>query len=261
MIPHRSLLLAMLVLSAMSCKPSPPPETEAVARSYLSVLRSGDIDSAIALTHRSAQGVATPGQLTELHDLLATQPPPDSAIVVSFTTSSMHSARYSELAFESHRDTTWLVAVVQVVDSAGTYRVRGLRAQVLPESLGGGNNFTIGGKSLKHKLVFSMTVLCVLFTIGVSGLMLKIAPARKWVWAAVALVGVGRVVINWATEETHLEPFYVQLFGGSLTKNDLTTPWMMTFSIPVGAVYSLWRALQGRSSGGGVEVQPLEPEA
>ena len=240
--------LGAITLWSVGCNSSPPADLIMAGRNYLSLVRSGNLDSVLALTHSSMQGVATRTQLVHVRDLLASQPPLDSATVVGFTMLSTPSVRYSTVTFESHKDSTWVVAIVEVSDSAGLRRVTGLRAQAMPGSLQALNEFTLGGKRVRHYAVLVSAILCVVFTLVVAGVVLAMAPARRWLWVAVSLLGVGRVVINWTTGETYFDERWLQLFGGSLARDGQYGPWLLSFSLPLGAAYALWRVLHDRAA-------------
>jgi hypothetical protein len=76
----------------------------------------------------------------------------------------------------------------------------------------------------------------------------------RWLWAAVALFGVGAVVFNWTTRAITLELLSVQLLSMALTKGGIAAPWVVILSVPVGAVIAserlaTWRR-RTRSDGG-----------
>jgi hypothetical protein len=64
---------------------------------------------------------------------------------------------------------------------------------------------------------------------------------KRWGWAAIALLGVGQLAINWTTGETTATIFAVPLPGASMARNSLTGPWMIAVSFPVGAILALLR--------------------
>jgi hypothetical protein len=237
-----------LAAAVTGCSPHPPAETERAAREYLSLVRTGDLDSAVHQLHRSLQGVATRSKLAKVRELLEPQPIPDSAGLVAFEIYRTRHAQYSNLTFESHRDSAWILANVAAIDSAGNHWVTGIRATPMSASLEALNAFRLSGKSLKHYVVLLLTIASVLFTLAAAVVVWRTAPTRRWIWAGVALLGIGRFGINWSTGDTFFNPLFIQVFGGGFFRPGLVGPWFVSFGPPAGAIYALWRVRQGRAS-------------
>jgi hypothetical protein len=60
--------------------------------------------------------------------------------------------------------------------------------------------------------------------------------------AAVGLLGLGKFAINWTTDETTASflPLPVVVIG-SIGRRDILGPWIVAFSLPIGAVVALLR--------------------
>jgi hypothetical protein len=71
---------------------------------------------------------------------------------------------------------------------------------------------------------------------------------RKWLWAIVALVGVGSVTLNWSTGQWGFQPIAVALIGaGASTQGFLGFyPYFLKFALPVGAIAAFWRVAKAR---------------
>ena len=99
-----------------------------------------------------------------------------------------------------------------------------------------------------HYMVLLLTIACVLLTLGAAVVVWRTAPRRRWVWTGVALLGLGRFGINWTTGETFFNPLVLQMFGGGFVRTGYVGPWFLSFGLPAGAIYALWRVRQSRSS-------------
>lgn len=55
-------------------------------------------------------------------------------------------------------------------------------------------------------------------------------------WSLLSLIAVGRIDLNWTTNEWGLTPIAVQLLGASFMKAGPFSPWVLSFSLPLPAI-------------------------
>ncbi len=76
---------------------------------------------------------------------------------------------------------------------------------------------------------------------------------RKWLWIVFIPFGFGRLSFNWTTGRVLFNPLSVhfQLLGAAAVKHGLYAPWIISISVPLGAIVFLIRrkrlAAAGRS--------------
>ena len=63
---------------------------------------------------------------------------------------------------------------------------------------------------------------------------------RKWLWILFIIFGIGKFSVNWTTGQWGVQFFALQLFSAS-SYSDLYGPWIISASLPIGAVIFLLR--------------------
>ena len=61
----------------------------------------------------------------------------------------------------------------------------------------------------------------------------------KWLWAIFTLLGIGTVSLNWTTGQMTIEPVAVRLLGMRAGWVDQYSPFVITLSVPLGAIVFL----------------------
>lgn len=65
---------------------------------------------------------------------------------------------------------------------------------------------------------------------------LKSKLKRKWCWVLLSLLGFCALSLNWATADISFKFFTIKLFSFSFTQMDISSPWLLDVSIPLGAI-------------------------
>jgi hypothetical protein len=102
----------------------------------------------------------------------------------------------------------------------------------------------------RQAAVFCMTIAMALFALWAAVVVARTPMPKRWGWAAIALLGVGELAINWTTGEITTSLFAFPLPGASMTRSSLAGPWMIAVSFPVGAILALLKrdsALRSRN--------------
>jgi hypothetical protein len=119
--------------------------------------------------------------------------------------------------------------------------VLGFNVNVASSAQLAANDFTLVGKGFLQYLFLAAMV-------GVPAIMLAAAVKvlrasglrRKWLWIAIACFGVCGATMNWTTGAVSLKLLSVQVLGsGFMRGSSRFAPWLLTTSLPVGAVLIL----------------------
>jgi hypothetical protein len=119
--------------------------------------------------------------------------------------------------------------------------VQGFHVNVVSSAQLAANDFTLVGKGFLQYLFLAAMV-------GVPAIMLAAAVKvlrasglrRKWLWIAIACFGVCGATMNWTTGAVSLKLLSVQVLGsGFMRGSSRFAPWLLTTSLPVGAVLIL----------------------
>lgn len=250
---RRSLSLAAVAASLLACSSADmmrrftPADADARARGYIAQLQRQQLDSAAS---RFVAPLATPEareQLAGVASILGNRAF-DSTAVVGANVNTFNGVRHTNLTYEFHSPSGWVLASVAMVDTAGTWLVEGFSARPLARSLEEDSAFTLAGKSPRHYLWLVLTALSAALTFGTAiFLATRRAMPKRWRWVLLSLVGVGSFTLNWTTGAIGVQLLNVQLFGAGFVRLGSAMPWIITFAIPVGALigidhYRRWRA-------------------
>lgn len=249
---RRHWLALVALCTAAACSPEEarrlmtPPAHDAVAREYLATLHRGDLAAAVAVLLPELQQV--PGIRDSLAAAHRTLPTGgfDTVRVVGVDRYESASSHVTHLTYELHSPAGWALALVTVVDSGGTRRVGGVRIERAAAPLAEVNAFHLSGKTWWHVLVLSLAVTAA----GVS-LLAAVAAARtpmprRWLWAAVALVGISRFTLDWTSGAYVWAPLHVVFFSAGFFRPGVVGPWLISVGFPLGALAALYRVRQFR---------------
>lgn len=235
------LFLGLLVLTG--CNPYTKledvanQERQKVARAYVQRLIDGDIAGLVAEVEPSLRKPETPRVFSEMRALL---PPgaPMAAALVGFGGNRQPKELIVTLNYQYTYRNQWFLVSVSWREKVGAPReITGLRVQKLDRSLQDANAFTFERARPRH-YAFALALVGVpvfMLVTLVTCLRMKDLPA-KWAWVILIIVGVGRFTLNWSTSVLVIIPLSVQLFGvGAWTAGEYA-PWIVSVSVPLGAI-------------------------
>ena len=71
---------------------------------------------------------------------------------------------------------------------------------------------------------------------------------KKWLWAVICLLGIGKLAVNWTTGAIGFTPIWVGMPPAGAVMVPLYSPWVVYASFPLGAVmFLIWRARLSRT--------------
>jgi len=130
---------------------------------------------------------------------------------------------------------------VLVLEEFDMLFVDGVGVRRVPASLRTINAFTLEGKTPAHLLMLTLLIAVPTFSLIVAVLVLQTSMRRRWLWAALALLGAGKFGFNWTTGQTFNQTISVQLLGAGVYRGGLAGPWLLFVSFPAGALIALDR--------------------
>lgn len=245
-IPMRSTYAVLVVLVLSACSRDAllsrftPADADARARAYLELFTRGNIDSAAARLAPALRTATARNELEQVAALLSAERV-DSMKVVGANTAKRPGRRRVNLTYELYLQRGgWLLANVATLDSAGAWVVEGVSARSLSRPLEESARFSLSNKPAVDYLWLVITGLCAALSVGVAVFMATRRQMPKhWWWALASLVGVGGYSLNWATGQTAISLFKIQLFSAGALQMGPFAPWIVTFSFPLGAIVAL----------------------
>jgi hypothetical protein len=239
---HLGWLLSVSLLVACSqeemLQKFTSPEEQAVAKKYIDQLRNRDFDEIEKAAAPSIVSASLEGTLKTMADLLPADPPVSVRLVGAHRMSST-SGTVVSLTFEYQFRERFVLANVATKTNSGVISIVGLHVQPESGSLESQNRFTLGGKSALQYGVLASAVVAALFTLCVLVVCIRTKlKRRKWLWILFILFGFGKLSVNWATGQLGIQLLAAQLLSAS-THADFFGPWIISVSLPVGAVVFL----------------------
>jgi hypothetical protein len=241
-LPKRLLVGLAIVLGLLACDQKAwfdkfvPKEEAAFAEHYIALFQAHDFDAIEAGMDPKLKGPQLRAKLEQLAALFPAEQVSAIAVVGANTVTSGDATRFN-LTFQYQFPTKWLLANVVLDRRAGALTVMGVSVNAIPDGLENINSFTLGHKPASDYIVLAFAILVPLFIIGsLVSCFLTPIPKRKWLWLIFILFGLGQVTVNWTTGGLNYAPVSFQLLGAGFFRVGAYAPWLVTVSIPVGAI-------------------------
>lgn len=139
-------------------------------------------------------------------------------------------------------DEKYFVVNTVVENTGGEFSVSGLRLNQIAGALDELNAFRLSGASVRHYIFLALVIIVPIFILAVLVLCIRTPiPKKKWMWVLFVLVGLGKFQFNWTTGDFAQSYGSIQLFGAGASTGGPYAPWILTFSIPIGAIVFLTR--------------------
>jgi hypothetical protein len=217
-----------------------PPEQERFARAYVERVRSDDIAGAAgALSPALAQRSGLQDSLARVARFLPAGTLDTLRLVGANRFWRSSGVDRAQLIYELHTSGGWAVVTVATVEENGLRYVEHFKVEPIPKSLRELNAFWLPGVGPGALLMLLVTIGCIVFSLSVALIAARTPMRRRWWWALAALVGAGKIALNWTTGVITLQIATVQLFSGGLIRAGLDAPWFVLASFPVGAIVTL----------------------
>lgn len=189
----------------------------------------------------------------ELEQVAALLPPdPISKVeavawnTVLFTGQPRHTKVVAEYTFGQKQ---WMVISAELTGQANAYRIYNFNVEPLSAPLSQINAFTLVGKSMTHYIFLIAAVLAVAVSLVAFVQCVRTKGLRrKWLWLLFIALGFVTFTVNWSNGAVHINPFAVNLFSAGVLRMGWLGPWMVTFGLPIGAVWFLLRKRSLRNS-------------
>jgi hypothetical protein len=232
----------VLVLLAASCSYQDmadkliPKEESQFARNYLQKLQSKDFDYVRRYVDKSIASEVTDQKLTEISayfpsgSLISTE-------IIGSQVNVLNSQWQGNFTFEYQFSDGWSLANVVLKKSNETLSVVGFNVYRTAASQKEINKFSLNGKSAVQFMVLAMAAVSAIFVLVTAYFCIRTPmPKRKWLWLLFVLVGIGSISVNWTTGQYWIQPLYVMLFLSPANSAGPFAPWIISTSLPIGAI-------------------------
>lgn len=230
-------LAALLVLAACSIF-----EPDATTRALYDAVRSGDEAKARTLLAPEINSPETTAQLAQLRAILPKEPPARVKVLNHTVRKMLNSGETLETQelFEFKDRKALVSARLHRATSAEPWRAQGFHVRFLTPAELAVNAFKFKGKTPAHFAFLAVAIASPLLMIAaLMKVIRRKGLRRKWLWGILAFVGAITLQMNWTTGAISVG-LTVQLIGaGVTTAASGVTPWILTFTLPIGALLIL----------------------
>jgi hypothetical protein len=152
-------------------------------------------------------------------------------------------ARNAKVAIEyAYPGPKWLLASANLSGEPGNFRIVSFNLVPLSESMTQKNAFTLKEKSALHYIFLVCAVTAFVLSIYALVRCLRLKGLRhKWLWVIFTSFGFVVFSINWTNGAVFINPLAFYLFGAAFVRDGWVGPWVVSFTLPVGAIVFLWK--------------------
>jgi hypothetical protein len=151
-----------------------------------------------------------------------------------------------------------LAVEVALKRTGASYLVAGVHFQTLPHAWIAANDFVLEGKPfLSYAFLAAMAAVLATSLVALVQCIRTRGIRRKWLWIIFILFGFGKLSLNWATGALTFTPIAVQLLSASGFRSAWIGPWVLSISLPLGAI--LFLARRKRLIGSAAQSSPPMP--
>jgi hypothetical protein len=222
-----------------------PPEDQDLATKYIELLRARNFDEIASASDPRIQGPNLRDTLDEMADLLPGGAPTSRKLVGAQRHVGPEGTS-TNVTFEYGFDGQWVLVNVALLRKEEAVTIVGFNVYPMTSSLEEQSQLQLAGKSLLHYSVLALAVGLPLLTIYAFIVCARTQlTGRKWPWLIFILFGIGTFALNWTTGQWEIQPLSFQLLSASAVAS-LYGPWVVSVSLPLGAVIFLIRRKLGR---------------
>lgn len=213
-------------------------EVDRFSRDYIDILLKGDVEQAKELLDPSGVNSKTQSQLQEIVNLL------DKGELISIEVVGVNVFRSRDrirhtLTYQLQFKDAWLLAIVTVFGVSENQKIHSFQVKPIPRSLEEINAFTFSDKSFRHYIILLIAIGIPVFIIYTIVLCIRTKMKRKWLWIIFMLFGFGTYSFNWTSGLMGFMPLAIHLIPTSAFKRGPYAPWIISLSVPIGALLFL----------------------
>ena len=219
------------------------PQQDSLARYFVGLVQRQSLDTAMyELSWQLARNDSTRGQLLAVSAALQGVRL-DSLRVIDVRATFLSERSSAELAYETPRQPVWRVILVRIESD----RIAGLHVNTDPAGLYWGNSLRWVERPAWRWPFLVFPYLALVGTLAAAVYVWRVAPRHHLPLALLALVGLTRGTLNWSTGRLAMDVIMLS-FGitGGVSRSSAIQPWIVTFTLPIGAVIAVTAARRMR---------------
>jgi hypothetical protein len=245
-IPMRAsvfLLILCAAALATACAARLDSSGDAAVQAVFDQVKAHDFAAVEARLPPRLRTAVTDTRLQVEAGMIPDQPPLQTRLVSAETIARGEARETSMVREYLYPDRLLVVSTTVVAQPGKTPIVLGFNVQPFSRAA-----LAVGRFSLRHKssiqyfLLGLAAAIPLLLVWALAALARDRAAKWKWLWTLFILVGFTQLSVNWTTGALLFQPLSLLLLGASVGRGPLdVSPWVVTVSLPVGALAYLSR--------------------
>lgn len=224
-----------------------PDDKKAQAIEILEALRKGSGEETFALLSEDQKSDDAKQTLVVL-----AQGMPDhdftSMNFIDYRWQKTKGKEYYNFVFEYDFEGYYLLANITLEENEGNVMVAGLHVNEVAVSQSVSSQFDFKDAGILHYGFLTAVIILPVFSIATLVVCIRTKHLkRKWLWCVFILIGFMSFKLNWSTGEFGWQPLSLQLFSGSVFSSGANGPWILGFSVPVGAIAFWYKRNYGKN--------------
>src|SRR5581483_4012822 len=223
-------------------------------KSLFSALQARDLKTVRDRMDPFVLGTAAPSTFDQMAALFPPDAPQSVGVVgvnIKEFKESKDTTRRVSVTLQYEWENKWLLAVAMWRETpSGEKLTEGMNVRPLAKPLQETNGFELNGKGVANYvflvLVIAFPLLCV--TTLVICIRTPMLRERKILWCLGIVLGFCQFNLNWTTGAMSVTPLSVQLLAAAWARASPFAPHVFSISLPVFALFFLWRRHQGQFS-------------
>lgn len=218
-----------------------PPDKDATARRFIECIVNGDIAHAQEMAGSSLQIASAKELFQRLHTLIPQGRLLDLAAIGyrgdRKTTYNGQAISYDSLTYQLHFQGRWYLANITVENSPEPNAVAGIEFNYFNgyESPVAFNRFSFAGRGWSD---WTALILCIgtpIFCLATAAICAMSPVRRRWLWILFIAFGMVQFRYDWTHATVEVRPISILLLGGGYLRENIYSPLILQWAIPVGA--------------------------
>lgn len=217
-----------------------PENADKFAKDYIDKLANGDTEYCINKLSKEFQDDKASEFYSQMHEFIKNKTLISSRIVNSEyrTIYANKETTTYRLSYEyEYPNNLWVYYTFQILKNDSDFEVQTFNITPSDHSLSLDYEFTFHNKTFRHFLWLFFSIFVPLFMLTTIVFTIKTPIKKKWLWIIFILVGFVSFSLNWTTGEFGISPISFKLLGAGFFKSGIIAPWIISFSIPFGAIF------------------------
>lgn len=213
-----------------------PKEESSFAKDYLARLRAQEYDYVKSMLSPEIASQVNDELLEKMANHFRPGEPKSVKIIGSHV--NIHNGQWrGNFTFEYEFESGWNLANTALKKVGNGYEVIGLNVYQTAASQKEINAFNLSSKSVTQYSVFILAIAVPIFILCTLIVCIRTPiPRKKWLWIVFILFGIGAIQVNWTNGAYGFQLISFQLFGASAISAGPGAPYVLSVSVPLGAL-------------------------